>query len=294
MTYLIIILTKIFIFIFSLQEYCSSFCFSEINLISLAFISLENVQINISLYFSTFYFFLFNLPFHIIKPINTLLLFGCDISEEFSILYCLFCLNLETIFYISCITLICVFFQSFLHFNSKNFRRKIFHFVGFVIFMRKNLFTIYFSQFLLYFLLCFSVTKFPKKLFKVFINEKDFGKGIFSHIYLLCSLLYPYFYLDDVSYVKSLISICIMDSFASIFGIAFKSKTKSIIGFIAGQISAYLAEFIFLRSFDFKYHFFIGLIEYFCPINDNIVIPIVSTIHLRALYNRKIRLNNVL
>jgi dolichol kinase len=122
-------------------------------------------------------------------------------------------------------------------------------------------------------------------MFEKYKNTKDRGKYVLSHIYMLMACLYPSFFLNNPkNYLSVLISACILDSFASIIGIFFKSDKKSFIGFVGGVVLSNFVYFLIFKTFDrFSYFIFIGLIEYSTKHNDNIIIPYLSVLYFISM-----------
>jgi hypothetical protein len=271
------------IFLKSLDSFHNSFKKLELIIITICMFSLENKPLIRSIYLSTLYSFLFNSPFHILKPLNTMLLFGFDLQSELKSSLVLIDRNLE--FILASLILLCMFssIQLIVGSKSTNLKRKLFHFLLFIVFVTRNPALIYFSQYVLYICIFMALTAFPQRYLSSFKSNKDFGSGLFSHVYLLASVLYPFFFIDRENYIRLLISICIMDSFASFSGEIFKKNTKSLAGFAMGQSSALLAEYIILGSLNVKYHMYMGLIELFCPINDNIALPFAGVVYFHIL-----------
>lgn len=166
---------------------------------------------------------------------------------------------------------------------NKNLKRKLFHFLAFFIFLNLSQSVIELFQFLIFFFVLLSFTKIPRIFFRHFVNNKDYGNFIFSHIYLLAALVYTRIFLSLDQYFNLLISICVMDSFASIVGTTLQKKGKSFYGFIAGQFFSYIFEYLLKKRVDFKYHFLIGLLECFDGVNDNILLPFSTVLYYKYL-----------
>lgn len=121
---------------------------------------------------------------------------------------------------------------------------------------------------------------FYSPLFSILIkfkNNKDKGKYILSHIIILSS---SYVILQTDYHLQILISICFIDSIASMTGKYFNKTDKSIIGLIMGFLSGILIHFLIFRDNNYiDYYIFISLSEYLTEQNDNLVLPFVSIIY---------------
>lgn len=169
-----------------------------------------------------------------------------------------------------------------------NIKRKIFHFLGFCLFCDGDRDIILAFEYFNYFLLCLNAhQKLQRRMFESFLSSKDYGNGIFSHIFLISACLYPSYFLDLHSYRKVLISICIMDSMASIVGSLKRSKNKSLLGFFAGLLSSLITEYLLTRTCDIKYHVLMSLLEYRLSWNDNVFIPLTGVVYLKFLQHRQ-------
>lgn len=269
------------IFILSIREYICSFKVLEIILITQSMIFIKSLHGFSPLLHATFYSFAFNTDSCFIQSLNTLILFECSFIDIYHTAKD--CLIHRPGFILRCGVgiVICMLTQVFAYLHlGNNMRRKIFHIAGFFILMDSPREVLPLLAYFLYFLLWLSTTRLSHILYKAYTNNKDYGHGIFSHIYLVAALVYPRMCLDHTDYIKTLISICFMDSFASVVGIYFGSQNKSLCGFIGGQIISYAVEYAVLGSVDLKYHLFMGLIEAVISINDNILIPIASVYYL--------------
>lgn len=261
--------------ILSMQDIASSFSLLDMALIGLAFVALESNTPNPFLLYTIFFSYIFNTSSSFIEIINTIILFNTNTSG-----FLLNCLNNYAYIHknlprILLFMTVCSIIQFLAcHFLSKNIRRKIFHIIAFIVFLNIPASMLIPLQYFLYFLLCLSTTFIPTIAFRLFTNNKDYGKVVFSHIYFLAALIYPKIHLNDTLYTKVLISVCIMDSFASIVGIYCGKSQKSIYGFIGGQFSAYVAEYLLLKTVDFRFHLVAGILESIPCVNDNVIIPL--------------------
>lgn len=270
------------LFILSLQDFISSFTVPEIILLALTLGSLETKTPNTALLYASFFYFAFSNTQGILMPLNIFLLFNhsCDARTALTVLLKdrHFVLRASIIIFISAlsevIALLCL---------GRNARRKLFHFAGFFLFVSAPPEAFRVLQYVLYALICLSTTRVPGVLSGAFTTSKDFGRGVFSHIFLLAALVFPRFYLCDAKYTRVLISVCIMDSFASITGTVLKKKCKSLYGFLGGQAAALTASYLVLGTLDYKYHATMGLLECIAGVNDNILLPIAATVYLRYI-----------
>ncbi|KAM0675169.1 dolichol kinase [Gurleya vavrai] len=171
-----------------------------------------------------------------------------------------------------------VFFKK----TSNNSKRKIYHIYIFFIFYNCNIYVIHCSSILIYFLLFVSTHWNGKLIFKNFINKKDKGKYVLSHIFILAGCTFPYFFLTQEQYTATLISICLQDAAASFAGKFLRSNTKTLFGLITGFIVANITYFLLNHKINQKNFFaVIGLIEYLTESNDNLVIPFFAVLYFK-------------
>ena len=171
----------------------------------------------------------------------------------------------------------------FILFFSKNTRRKSFHIVCFLIYSQYSKLVIEVSNYLMLISVLICKTDLVEKYGQKFLNCKNQQKDKFSHFFLLCGMVLPYYFLSYREYVRSLISICIMDSAASFVGTIRKSRRKTLQGLLFGQLTAYVFEYLYLQTISYKYHLFVGFIEYYCKINDNISVPFFGAIFQKMI-----------
>lgn len=265
--------------ILSFDEYSISFRSGELALIAFAFQSLEQRICSKALLYATFFSFTFNRQPGIMQSINTLVLFGYDIVNELWLAYTSIRENLQTVLRCAGIVMLCGMLQVALVNKRKNTKRKLFHIAGLFLFINTPTVLFRLAHLALYFFVCLAGTSIPQLIFGSFINDKDYGRGIFSHIFLLTAVAYPSVYLSGHKYALSLITITLMDSAASATGLLFGQNRKSWIGFVAGQVAAMLGEYVLFRNIEYKYHLAMGLIEMYSDINDNILLPISSVVY---------------
>lgn len=185
------------------------------------------------------------------------------------------------------LSLLCVLLQ----FNimvtfSRNIRRKLFHFFIFFYFHRTTEFKMKMGILLIYLLKHISTFYDTKCVFEDFLLEKDKGKYIISHIILLESCIYPWFIYEESLYRANLISICILDSFASIAGRAMDSKRKTLVGSFVGLISCLCCDYMFGYK-NFYYYLIACVIEYKTEMNDNLILTFGPLFYL-TISNKKI------
>lgn len=246
---------------------------------NIAFFALLFSSCNRSFLISTFLTYLF--PFSIVNTVELPILFrsyATDIKNQQEFHYSLLS-NIKEIqficlgFYVLSFSLLVSYFL-----KNRNLARKCFHFFGFFIYTRNSRFYIQCSELLIYLMAAFSKTDTIKSIFKVLIKNNP-NKDAFSHILLVASYTYPYFFLNSAQYLRLCITIGILDSMASIAGIALRKKKKSFMGFAVGQLFSWIFELIYAKKISFQYHLFMGLVEYFCTINDNITLSLSSVIY---------------
>lgn len=161
--------------------------------------------------------------------------------------------------------------------KNKNLARKNFHFLFFFICLKYSRLYIDCLQILIYIAALLCITRFITTFLSCFLNKNP-EKDSFSFLIFLGSITYPYFFLNREQYFKVVISICILDSFAAITGIYFKSTERSFSGFMGGQIASYITELMILKKIDIFYHTTMGIVELYCPWNDNSTLSIASVI----------------
>lgn len=270
------------VFLTSLGKYVASFHYVELVIITMCLSLTSNVQICRPLMLASFYGFAFNDPLHILNFITLPILFGYGpehIQALFTDVLHIWHYILTRLMPITLACSLCQILGIFL--CDTNIRRKFFHLFAFLVFYDcpSNLHRI--GQHALYILIFASQTKLPAAIFRRFISEKDYGPGIYSHIFLLSGMLYANTCLAVQEYNRLLIAICFMDSAASIAGSYMNYTSKSFVGFICGQVSAYIAEYVFSKSIDFRYYTIMGLLEYKCNVNDNVLLPFASVVYSR-------------
>lgn len=273
-------------FTFILRRELNIFRPFEIFMFNFVFYNLLLSRVNQFLLIATIFAF-FNKPV-ISKAIDLIFLYSvipAQLNDGISMKIFLSLLNPPTSDVLYALFLILLFIAAQIGaylLKNKNFARKNFHFLLFFLCLRNSVFYVQIFQILIYFsaLLCSSNAIIN---FLSFLMVKNKKKDSFSHFFIICALTYPVFFLDRSQYIKLAISICILDSFASICGIYFKSKTKSFCGFFCGQITSWIAEFILTWNIDFSYHLAMGLIELLCPWNDNISLSFFSVIYQKLI-----------
>lgn len=160
---------------------------------------------------------------------------------------------------------------------TKNTKRKIFHFFVFIYFCKITEYKIEIALYSIFFFLFIDTQFNTRRLYAEFVNDKDTGEYVMSHIFILSACTFPYFFLTKDEYISTIIAVCIQDAFASFGGHLAKSKSKTYFGFICGVISAIITHYILYQNYKHVFYFlFIGLIELYTHQNDNIVIPFVS------------------
>ncbi|KAF5140711.1 dolichol kinase [Vairimorpha ceranae] len=157
-----------------------------------------------------------------------------------------------------------------------NLNRKLFHFVCFCVFYNPSDFLIELSEYAFFGFILTSKSKLFRMFFRNFLSAKDCNNVLFSHVYLLMSCLFPYYYLELENYRSTLMAVCILDSMASIVGLYFKNTSKSFLGSISGVLSAVIVNLYCYKKTNFFYFLFVGLIEYIDLCNDNLSIPLFS------------------
>ncbi|KAG0439731.1 hypothetical protein DMUE_2229 [Dictyocoela muelleri] len=180
--------------------------------------------------------------------------------------------------------------------NDRNFKRKLFHFLFFFLFCKKRNYFVRSTILILGYTFLFLEKKLNlKNFYKGLINEKDPGNFVMSHIILL---VVTYFILNCDEHICLLISICVVDSVASIAGLKIKNwkkevyfdqkdyvnfdKCKTFEGSFCGFIMGNLVHFIIYRNYNyFDFYFVVSFVEFFTSQNDNIVVPFIGFEYLK-------------
>jgi dolichol kinase len=163
-----------------------------------------------------------------------------------------------------------------------NLRRKIFHFYIFFVFCTEHELSFRLAMCLLPYLISLSSSRINRHL-KAFLSLNDRGRTVVSHIYLLAACYYSHLFLKERNYVCTLISICFVDSVASITGCYFNCKTKSVVGTVLGAAAGMLVHYLIYRDFSQTgYYLFISAVEHFVALNDNITIPFFSVLFFKT------------
>lgn len=227
------------------------------------------------------YFVVLSLLFCPITTISILELFTCLTEHVVSILF-------ETIIshYLHLINIFLYIFIFFvlqlisLNYCNKNIRRKNFHFLAMLVYKNSNQLTEKLSVLALLFSVITIRLNLIPRFCHGFLRKENLKKDEFSLFILLICIITPSYILKQKEYLKLLISICIMDSAASIVGIAFKMRRKSWIGFFSGQIFSYAFEFYLINEVDVFYHTIIGFGELLSVSNDNLCISLLACVYL--------------
>ncbi|KAM0681142.1 hypothetical protein GINT2_000927 [Glugoides intestinalis] len=228
----------------------------------------------------------FSFPFSYESTLTLPILLGLDPLQYFKEIF------EDSFQHKKAIAIVLLYFALFLNalsiaikYNKKNLARKIFHFFFFFIFLPNNKLIFQLSHLLVYFSAVFCKTGQIIKLTPFLLKEKIKHADTFSFFFLVYTLTYSHLVLYEAEYARLCISICILDSFASITGNILKKKGKSIEGLLVGIFSAYMCELILYKSANLFYHILIGIVEFICPINDNITITFCSIIYQTSIRN---------
>ena len=122
-----------------------------------------------------------------------------------------------------------------------------------------------------------------KILVKNFTNENDTSLFVLSHVYLLECILFSYYFLKYELFLKSLINLCILDTFASLTKDFKTHKTR--FDFILGQISCYIIAYKQFNEVIPLFYFIGGIIEWYSKLNDNLFLTLYSVIYYKYIYN---------
>ncbi|KHN69914.1 putative dolichol kinase [Ordospora colligata] len=165
-----------------------------------------------------------------------------------------------------------------------NWRRKLFHVCAFFVFYKQDELSFVLAEGLLLLMAILSSSRYINTHLIMFLSNNDRGATVVSHAYLLAACVYPRLFIKDEEYVCSLISICFLDTAASVTGQLLGKKSKSIYGMASGILLALVVYFILYGNhIRMEYFLLIGLVEYIAPINDNISIPVLSVLYFRFM-----------
>ncbi|TBU11641.1 hypothetical protein CWI38_0055p0020 [Hamiltosporidium tvaerminnensis] len=270
-------------------EFTDCFKNIEILIISYCLVKIEQKYLYKELLYITFYHQCFLSMFStniIYYLIYILLIFEIPI-QIFYICVDLVLKNFGKLFLDFVFTLIFITLQYFVvSWNNLNFRRKLFHFFLFIIFVTiDGKFDILF-EILLFLSVFLTTNKCFNYISRKYKNDKDNGIFPVSHILLICSCFFPKFFISEIrQYEAILICVCILDSFSSIGGLYFKSVDKSIIGSFFGFFVSILLHYLLQNTFEFFLYFlFMSCVEYLTTFNDNIILPFSSILFFNFYY----------
>lgn len=200
--------------------------------------------------------------------------------------------NTFTLFYWFIILTVLLLFE--LEITNVNLKRKLIHFALFFIVMRleKQLIPIFEISILVNHI--FSSNLSNTWLFKEFASSRDFGPINISNVLILCSTLYSYVFISNFEdFMFVMISMMILDSFASITGNLLNKKARSVEGSVAGVISAIIVHFLMFRTVKYTIlYIIVGMVEYFGTINDNLLIPVFCVSFFRLMKNATPNVSN--
>lgn len=212
------------------------------------------------------------------------LLFECNIAKE--VTSCILQVMHSPVAFakLSLQALICAALQVIMSKHQcVNTKRKMFHFFAFLSFVRRSLLVVHIGHLVLLLFILLQDNRKLVCLYRPFLSHRDYGERVYSHILLLGSVLYPAVLLKaDSDYHLVMISICFLDSFASIAGRCAGHRKKSLIGLLCGFFAGNIVYFLMYHSF-LKWRYFVlaSLLEYFVMCNDNIVLPLFSVFFLK-------------
>lgn len=168
-----------------------------------------------------------------------------------------------------------------------NTKRKVFHFFVFISFVKRSLLVIQLGHLVLLLFILLQDNRKLVTLYRPFLSDRDYGERVYSHIFLLGSVLYTAILLQkDSEYHLTLISVCFLDSFASIAGRCVGYRKKSFVGLLCGFFAGNITYFLMYRNFDkWRYFVLVSLLEYFVRCNDNIILPLFSVSFLRHTHS---------
>lgn len=167
----------------------------------------------------------------------------------------------------------------FYRYGDLNIRRKSIHFILFAfVLVDSNVFFIV-GHSMVYISAVIIKTDIIPRYFKFLIKNGEKYKDCFSFWIIMLIVVYCREILSYDGYIRLSISIFIYDSFASITGKLLKKKEKSVVGLMIGIIMASFAEIILMRNLDIQYHIIGGLVEYYCSMNDNMIVAFYSCLY---------------
>ncbi|KAL0265654.1 UNVERIFIED_CONTAM: hypothetical protein PYX00_011368 [Menopon gallinae] len=218
--------------------------------------------------------------------IQTQLLFECNIANEIARLALEIRYNFPDFAHILLQVLVCAIVQAaMLKCQHVNTKRKVFHFTMFFIFLQRSALEIQLGHVAMLLFVLLQDNRRLARLYQPFLSHRDCGGRVYSHILLLGSVLYSAISLEtDREYHLVLATVCFLDSFASIAGKCAGSNKKSLTGLLGGFFAGNAVYFLIYRSFaEWRYFAAASLVEYFSACNDNIVLPLFSTIFLKRV-----------
>lgn len=258
-----------FLFVYSLSKYLNRFSYIELFALYLSFCVLLNITEFRSLFLQILLSFS-NINIFILDYSSLVDLINLMVTEKI--------LVMNLLCYISIFLVAEAFSYCFL---TKNICRKNFHILSFFIFINQNDLIIKASAMLLLISVIALKNNLLKKL-NFLLNDNAREKDEFSFIILLLSLLTPRFILSKKQYLNFLISLCVMDSAASIFGKLFLAKNKSNIGFFFGLTSSLFIEHIYHKQVSLLYHFLMTTVERISTGNDNLLISLSAILYYKG------------
>lgn len=179
-----------------------------------------------------------------------------------------------TVFYSILMTTICLTIQLIIKNHNKNLKRKVFHIFLMLYFWNynetKRILTIYLLTLLIYFN--------DTSILRSFLWKDENQNIILPHIILLASFFYTS---KLVKYKMFIITMCILDTCASIPGTLMNSTTKTIYGTIFGAFCAISVHYFMFRNVKLFYYVLCAIVEYYCDFNDNLALPYFSLMVLK-------------
>lgn len=165
---------------------------------------------------------------------------------------------------------------------SQNLKRKLYHLFLFHYFYKITVFKQTVGLYLILILLHFSHKMVKHHFFYKFLDNKDKGEYVFSHIYLLSGCVYTKLLVDEDEYRLILVAVLLLDAFASLVGQIIKSGKKTFTGTLVGILSSYMIHGLMgMKNGNFDFYVFMGVVENLTNQNDNLILPFFGVIYLR-------------
>lgn len=207
-----------------------------------------------------------------ISLFQNIILLEIDFQKHIDALVCT--LDYHTLMFSIILLPLCLALQYYIKNWNKNYRRKLFHIFLMIYFWNNNptkqLLSVYLIIFLLY--------SNNLSIYKTFLRPNEMQTLVLPHVVLLASFVYTS---NLTNYRMYLITMCILDSCASIPGTLMLSKSRTVSGSVFGVLCAIIVHLIMIKNTKIGYYVICGAVEYYCHFNDNLALPYLSLMILR-------------